>query len=189
MLFEPKHILEGNLIQLQKTQATFEIADALYKLIDKNRKHLLPWVGLADTNITSNREEAFLHLIKMIDKWNEQTAFTYLIFENKTFRLIGIIGVNQTQPDHKAVELHFWLGSEYCKKGYMREAVKLIEKEFFFLEFERITIKSDVENYATRNLAVKSGYRLEGTLRHSGWCNQFRMYRDYNIFAKLKAEQ
>ncbi len=189
MLFEPKHILEGKLIQLQKTHATFELADALYKLIDRNRKHLLPWIEIANPENLSSREEAFLHLIKLVDKWNEQIDFTYLIFENKTFRLIGTIGVHQPFPAHKGIELHFWLGNEYCKKGYMREAVKLIENEFFFLEFERISIKSDVENYATRNLAIKSGYRLEGTLRHSGWCNQFRMYRDYNIFAKLKAER
>ncbi len=189
MLFEPKHILEGERIQLQKAQATFEIADSLFKIIEKNRKHLLPWIEIADPNCITSREDAFIYLTKMNNKWAEQTDFEYLIFENKSFRLIGLICVHLENNEHKGLFLNFWLSNDYCKKGYMREAVKLIEKEFFFLEFERITIKSDVENYAARNLSVKSGYRLEGTMRHVYWSNQFHMFRDFNIFAKLKSEQ
>ncbi len=188
MLFEPRTILESDRIQLHKPQATFETANALYQLVDKNRKHLLPWVDMADKVITGSPEDAFVHLTNMVEKWKSQYAFEYLIYETRSSKLIGVIGVYQPYPEHKSVEVGFWIAKDYSRRGFMREALRLIEKEFFFLEFERIVIRSDIENYGARNLAIKSGYRLEGTLRHSCWSNQFHMYRDLNVFAKIKNE-
>lgn len=188
MLFEPRCILEGINVCLQKPHATFETADMLFHLVEQNRRYLLPWVDMADSDITGSREEAFLHLVDMTKKWQRQYAFEYLIFDRQTNLLIGLIGAYQPFPEHKSIEIGFWIDQKFTHRGRAREALQLMEDEFFFLEFERIVVRIDTGNQRACHFIEKCGYRLEGTLRHACWSNQFGAYRDLNIFAKLKSE-
>lgn len=188
MLFEPKSVLEGINVRLQKPYATFETADILFRLVKQNRRYLLPWVDMADSNITGSHEEAFLHLVDMTKKWQSQYAFEYLIFESQTNLLIGLIGAYQPFPEHKSIEIGFWIDQKHTHRGMAREALQLVESEFFFLEFERIVVRIDTGNQRACHFIERCNYRLEGTLRHAFWSNQFGTYRDLNIFAKLKSE-
>lgn len=188
MLFEPKPVLKGTQIYLKKPKPTFEMADMLFHLIEQNRDYLLPWVEMADLDITGSLEDTFLHLVNMTSKWFRQYAFEYLIFDNKTNQLIGLIGAYQPFPEHKSIEVGFWMSKNFTRQGKVCEALHLIETEFFFLEFERIVIRIDSNNHRARHFTIKCGYQFEGTLRHAYWSNQLRAYRDLDIFAKLKNE-
>ena len=189
MLFEPKTVLRGAEIYLQKPSVLFETADKLFSLIDKNRKTLLPWIEMADAKKTSSREDAFLHLAKMAEKWQSQCGFVYLIYENENHHLIGMIEAEQSAPEHKKIEVGFWMCETENKADKICEALRLVEKEFFYLEFERIEIRLDSDNHKARKLAEACGYKAEGILRHAYWSQQFYKYRDLVILAKLKQEE
>ncbi|MBR4932542.1 MAG: GNAT family N-acetyltransferase [Alphaproteobacteria bacterium] len=186
MFFEPRTQLTGDKITLIKPRALFSEIATLFQLIDNNRKNLLPWLTLIQTPTLKNQEDIFKLLLEIESKWKQQEIFTYLVYHNET--LIGIISALISVPANNGTEIYFWQSKEFTKKGFIQQALSLIEKEFFFLGVERLSIKCDVENYTARGIAIKAGYRLEGIMRHAYWNAPLKSYRDLYVFSKIKNE-
>lgn len=183
----PPIVLVGERITLKKPIATFELAQEMFNVVQRNREHILPWLEWADKSITKTPEDSFIFLAQADKKRESGELFEYLIHDNKTNSIIGGLGVSHTDKrrQHK-IEIGYWLDKESCGNGYVQEAVRLIEKIFFDLGFIRLVIRVDVNNQASRKTAEKLGYTFEGISFKDRWCGYTKTYRDMIIFSKTK---
>jgi len=94
-------------------------------------------------------------------------TFSWGIYEEKTRKLIGWIGLVEFKEEFQRCEIGYWLGEQYWKKGYMTEALSCIT-EFCFkdLNCKRVQAKHAVENIASGKVMLKSGFEKEGILRN-----------------------
>lgn len=187
MLFEPKSLLKGDKIYLEKPQPTFELAEKLFNLIEDNRLYLLPWVCFIGGHFLINKEEVFKLLLNAQTAWREQTAFTYLIYTRQS-DLIGMISAHACEPNNAGLSLKLWIKKTESHKGFAYEAIRLIEKEFFFLGIERLVLSCDINNYKARNLALKADFKYEGISGHAYWNPILKAYCDLIVCAKVNEE-
>ncbi len=185
MLFQPRAVLEGQHINLKRPTLQIATANQLLNAIDTNRKFILPWFQQTGNPTYRNTEDAFCRLIQIEAHWINQTLFTYFIY-TKENKLIGLISAQPTKPENCGLNLHFWITKKQAHQGFMKEAIQLIEKEFFFLGTERIMISCDIENAQARLLATHSGYKLESKTRHGYWNPLTKKFHDLYVFAKIK---
>ena len=99
---------------------------------------------------------------------------------------MGMISALNINENAKSMEIGYWISSRFCGKGYMQEAVSLLEKEFFEQGINRIVIKTDILNVKSANVAQRCGYILEGVLRQESFSKNEQRYRDINVFSKLR---
>lgn len=117
-------------------------------------------------------------------QWDKIEYGIYL--EDKYLGNIGIFDINMT---NKSAEIWYRLDKDFTQKGYMTEAVKILEKEAFEnFELNRIQIKCDERNIASAGVAKKCGYMLEWKLRECSFAEYFDDLRNDLYFSKLKSE-
>ena len=81
------------------------------------------------------------------------------------------------------------MSSCHTRKGYITEAVKIIEKEVFLnLNLNRIQICCDEQNLASKKLAIKCGYICEAVLRDQRFSEYHDEFHNGLIFSKLRSE-
>ncbi len=177
--------LKGKRITLQKAIKSFEMAQAHNHEVKKSLAELSPWLGWACP--TYKVEDSYEYLQGCVHEWDKGTEFNYMILdENKNF--MGMISALNVREKDKCLEIGYWISTSYAGKGYMQEAVKLIEKEFFDLGINRIVIHTDVLNKKSANVPQKLGYVLEGIQRQALWNKKEQKFRDINTFSKLRIE-
>lgn len=179
--------IEGQKITLERAKATFELANELFALVENSRENLLPWLPWALKNKTP--EDEFDYLLNWCQKnWKEEKGYAYVIRENTSGHLVGSIDFFKTDNMHKNGEIGYWLDIEYIGKGYMSEAVKLLETEVFNQGFNRIVISNDTRNLRSANVAERAGYHLDGILRQASWSESENCFVDTNVWSKIKAD-
>lgn len=186
----PNKTIIGERIILSKPEVTFEFAMERFAIIEKNREHLLPWLAWAMPEFTKTAEDSFIFAYDADKDWEKHERFEYIIYDKVTKEDYGSIGVmKQGSSYNKTFELGFWLKKESCGKGFMLEAVKLLEDEFFNLGAERLIIRNDVNNVKSRKVAEKAGFRFEGCQRHGAWSKYMKKFVDLNVFSKLRNDE
>lgn len=179
-----KSEINGNRITLKKAAPSFELAKEVFALIDCSREHLLPWLGWANTTLRAEDSYGFL---SFSDKsWSKGKEFAYAIFKDNIF--MGFITVLNVSSEHKRAEIGYWIGKPFAQNGYIQEAVKILEKELFDNDFNKLIIHTDVQNEASANVARKCGYVFEGVLRQHIYSSALEQCRDINVFSKLKQD-
>lgn len=184
-MIEFNNILAGERIELRRTMPNIQTAEILFKTIDKNREHLAPW--LDRVNLTNTIEDELKYLFDKEEKvkiWDKIEYGIYL--EDKYLGNINIFDINMT---NKSAEIWYRLDKDFSQKGYMTEAVKILEKEAFEnFKLNRIQIKCDERNIASAGVAKKCGYILEWKLRECVFVEYFDDLRSDLYFSKLKSE-
>lgn len=105
--------------------------------------------------------------------------------ENGAF--IGSSGLHRIDWSIPKFEIGYWLATEFEGKGYMTEAVEAIT-QFAFQELKarRIEIRCDEENIKSREVAVRAGFELEGTLKQDSMSMDGKSLRNTCIYAKIQ---
>ncbi len=182
----PQEILKGRRIYLERARATFTEANERYALIDKNRDYISPWLDWAMISITKAPEDCYTFLAKANKRWDDEEVYEYTIKEASSQKIIGGLGVmKRGRSIDKHFEIGYWLGKDFCSKGYMQEAVKLIEKEFFALGTKRLVIRNEVNNEKSRNVGTSLGYEFEGLQKSARYSTYLEKFVDINVFAKI----
>lgn len=121
----------------------------------------LPWVPYALTNEDSieNTQRA----IANFENFEDELRFS--IIERETGTFLGAIGLMIVNRDIPYFEIGYWLRTSHVGKGYMTEAVCLIE-EYAFKELnaKRVEIKASDKNIKSYAIAERCGYIYEGKL-------------------------
>ncbi len=184
MIFKPARRLNGNLIYLEQKTPSFELATTFFNLLKNNEKHLKYWFQVVDIPMFQDETETFCYLYQLYSNNQKQPSFSYFIYTPDN-QLIGFLYAFSTQPQNAGLTIQFWMDKSKTRHGFMSEALRLIEKEFFFAGIERLTICCPIENTKARNLAIKSGYLLEGTAHHIYWNAFDKTFDDLSVFAKV----
>jgi ribosomal-protein-serine acetyltransferase len=185
MAMKFKNQLKGERITLKRTKPTLKMANTMFNVIEKNRKHLEPW--LPWPKFTQKVEDSLKYLFDKEEKTKEGKKIEYGLYVKNEY--IGNISLFDINEKEKSAEIGYWISSSHLKKGYTTEAVGIIEKEGFEnLGLNRLQILCDEENKGSAGVAKKCGYKYEGKLRENSFNNHFNNFRNSLVFSKLKRE-
>lgn len=149
---------------------------------DKNRLFLRKYLLWVDK--TNSLEDCAAATDMFAQKWNEGTIFAYSIVLQHTGKVIGSIDVHNISYDNHSAEIGYWLAEEHNGRGYMSQAVQLIEKQAFLCGINRLVIAVQKENAASARVAEHNHYVYEGTLKQALY--KYGTFYDEMIYAKLK---
>ena len=181
------HTVQGERIVLKRARATFKLAEELIAAVNESRTDLLPWLPWALEN--KKAEDEFGWLLNWCEKnWREKIGYAYIVRKKDDGKLLGSIDFMKVNASWKCGEIGYWLRSSEVGHGYMNEAVKLLEKEVFARDFNRIIIINDTRNTRSANVAARAGYHLDGVLRQDRTSPTENIFVDTNIWSKLKSE-
>lgn len=185
MTYKFKNELKGQRISLKMVEPTIECGKEKFELIDSNREHLKFWFEWVAG--TKKVEDTLKFLFIICDEISKGEKAVYGIYlENK---LIGDISIFNLSEQKRSGEIGYWMSKDYTQKGYMTEAVKILESEAFETQgLNRIVIQCDERNIASSGVAKKCEYQFEGKLREDSLSSDLNNFRNTLIFSKLKSD-
>lgn len=143
--------------------AKSEQADILYELVKNNREFLQDYFPVTVEQITSP-EEAEKNIISYRDQWRKNKLRLYFITHDDT--PCGLMYFRNIDERYCKCELAYFIDDRAKGKGVTTGALKnAVNIAFNQLDMNKVYCKIDVQNTASRRVAEKSGFKLEGTLR------------------------
>ncbi|MFZ6751337.1 GNAT family N-acetyltransferase [Undibacterium sp. Ren11W] len=136
---------------------------ALKASLPELRRYLgfLPWVKPDPT-----LESAELYCRTTYIDYLNRKNLLYFIFEKSSGQLLGAAGLYRIDWTLPKAEVGYWSNSATAGHGFISEAVlKLIDFAFQELAMLRLELVSDEDNLASRQLAERCQFELEGILR------------------------
>lgn len=101
--------------------------------------------------------------------WRENAAYTFAAVTKGTGALVGAVGLHRRAPGNtpdRQVELGYWTAKEHRGAGLTTEAARAVVRwAFTDLGVERVEWLAQAGHEASRSVALKVGFRMEGTLR------------------------
>ena len=155
------------------------------KLRMSSKSFLVPWEPSWDASSCTRR--AYLRYFKNSNYLaNMDRAYSFLIFKTDDKTLLGGINIgNVRRGVSQSASLGYWIGEKYSRKGYMKEALKLLIPSLFVdLRLNRIEAATLEENIASKSLLKKIGFKKEGVLRKYLKING--TWRDHILYGLLE---
>jgi len=139
-------------------------APLLKEAVDSSLDDLRPWMPWAADEPQTLDEKVEL-LRQFRGKFDLGHDFTYGIFDRDEAAVVGGTGLH-TRVDPAAFEIGYWIRTDRTGRGLCTEATAALTRAAFELtEIERIEIRVDPANAASRAIPRKLGYTEEATLR------------------------
>lgn len=114
--------------------------------------------------------------------WRNGEHFGFGIFDWSANRLLGSVGLNQRNHQHRSANLGYWVRMTSQRRGVAAKAVRLVARfGFRQLALERIEIVALPDNQASRRTAERAGARFEAIARRRIWDGQ--QARDGAVYA------
>jgi len=115
-------------------------------------------------------EDAQIFIQKTKKSLQKKSEFVFGIELKNRKEVIGCIGLDKVNFEHKNAELGYWLGSKYWSQGIVTKAGKLILKfGFEKLKLHRIWCCIFSDNPASKKVVEKLGFKREGLHRETSW--------------------
>jgi RimJ/RimL family protein N-acetyltransferase len=138
--------------------------EALAESLVELRRYLasLPWVAAEQTlesaeTFCRNGEANFI----------ARRDLPFFVFEKRTGNLVASAGLHRTVWQTPKTEVGYWCRTRASGHGFVTEAVSaLTEYAFQHMRAVRVELITDEENAASRKVAERSGFVLEGILRN-----------------------
>lgn len=166
LLFPVPDSIETQRLHLRQFQLDDapELHAALSESIRELRANLwfLPWVSEEPTirSAEVRCRKAKANFLLRID-------LPYLAFEKASGRLVGSMGLHRTDWSLPKTEVGYWLRTGATGKGYATEGVSaLVAWASNGLGAARVELVTDEKNLASRAVAERCGFMLEGVLHH-----------------------
>jgi ribosomal-protein-serine acetyltransferase len=137
-------------------------AEAVHALARSNREHLLPWLPWAE------KLDSIDGTIEFIDgavrQFERGDGFSALVrWKGKP---VGAVGLHYISTQRSQTEIGYWMDRAHWGRGLMTRCVRgLLAHVFDELGLNRVEIRCDVDNAASRRIPEKLGFRQEGVLR------------------------
>ncbi|MBI9067536.1 MAG: GNAT family N-acetyltransferase [Salinivirgaceae bacterium] len=164
-------------------------------LIEIEQKHLPDlFILFSDKKVTefynletfTSEDEAKILLNYFIERNSKQLSLRWGIAQKGTSDLIGTIGFNNYQKNHKA-NIGYDLQSEYWNQEFISEALpEVIKYGFEKLEINRVEAEIMPGNPASERVLVKNGFKIEGLLRD--WMLWNNNHYDMLMYSLLKKD-
>jgi len=162
-----------------------EHAPALFKCIDHDRERLrefLPWVDATRTVL-----DVAVYITITLDRWEKGEMFDYSVFLREDESFLGVMDVHEISWEERRCEIGFWVLGEQEGKGYISEALGVLEQALFKIGLNRLEIRCSSNNEKSAGVPRRNGYTLEKTLNlHTLEQGSFQ---DTLVFAKIKPKK
>ena len=90
----------------------------------------------------------------------------FLLLDKDTAQIVGVTGLHRPQWSVPKAEIGYWGRVSRARQGYICEAVGAVTAYAFdHLGAVKVELVTDEENRASRRVAERCGYALEGVLR------------------------
>jgi RimJ/RimL family protein N-acetyltransferase len=104
------------------------------------------------------------------ESWQHGEQFAFAIRETDSHTLLGGVGLNQRNRQHRSANLGYWIRRSRQGHGIAASAGRLAAAYGFAqLELIRIDILTAPDNLASRRTAERIGARFESMARHRLW--------------------
>ena len=138
--------------------------EALVESLVELRRFLssLPWVAAEQTlesaeTFCRNGEANFI----------ARRDLPFFVFERRTGKLVASTGLHRTVWQTPKTEVGYWCRTKSTGHGFVSEAVgALTDYAFQHIKAVRVELITDEANAASRRVAERSGFVLEGILRN-----------------------
>ena len=158
-------------------------AEAVFQIIDKNRKHLKQWLPWLDDSKTV--EDLRQYIQNDITEFKKKEGCDFGIWYEGQW--IGGIGFSSFGTKNRKTSIGYWLSEDFQGKGIMTDSVRaLVNYGFEQLNLNRIVIRCAVENTKSRAIPIRLGFKEEGVLRQSEWL--YDHFVDLVVYGLLKDE-
>jgi len=141
-------------------------AEMLFRLIERNRRHLRQWLPWLDANTSIDYTRSFVRQSQ--EQFSNKRGFqTAIWFDNA---IAGIIGYHPIDWQNRAAMIGYWLGEEFQSKGIMTAACQaLVNHAINELKLHRVEIRCATGN--TRSCAIPERLRFtrEGVIKDGEW--------------------
>ncbi len=119
----------------------------------------------------------------------EGRALALFLVRRQDTRLLGAITLdNIRRGPSQSAQVGYWIGEDYARQGYMREALAaVVAHAFAALDLGRIEAACLPENVASRGLLERSGFAYEGVAKSYLQING--RWRDHVLYASLRADR
>jgi ribosomal-protein-alanine N-acetyltransferase len=118
--------------------------------------------------IAKTLEDA-LGLIQSVDEGIEKNqSINWGITLKGEDKVIGVVGIVRTTPEHHRAEIGYLLAGEHHKKGIISEAIKeILHFGFLQLNLHLIEAVTDPRNTASISVLKKLGFNMDGHFREN----------------------
>lgn len=158
-------------------------AEALFALVDANRRHLRRWLPWLDANSAVSHTQEFVQATQK--QFADNSGFVAGIWY--CGELAGVIGHNRVDWENRISYYGYWLAEGFQGKGIMTQSCRaLIHHDFAELHLNRIDIRCAVENSKSRAIPERLGFRNEGAIRQAEWLHD--KFVDLVVYGLLESE-
>lgn len=166
-------------------------AEEIYAVADANREHIgqwMPWVAVT-RSAADSRAYAERALRDFAERRQMHMAMVY------RGRIVGgtgwvdwkdysTSGMNVTGA---TADIGYWVAADLQGRGIVTRSVRaMIDLAFREYQMHRLTIRAEPQNRRSCAVALRLGFRHEGTLRHV--CRWNDRWIDHNLYALLAEE-
>ena len=158
-------------------------AEELFRLSDRNREHLGPWMHWIDG--TTSVDDTRGYLRGVLENFTQGKEYGFAIMEREEH--VGSIGLRLVE-DASEAEIGYWISAGAEGRGLITRATQaLIRFAFEDLGLNRVVILCAVENTRSRAVPERLGFTVEGTHRERD-VNPNREPMDQVAYALLRSE-
>lgn len=171
---------KSNGYTLKPVPPTIKYAQEIYKIFSKDTENMIFWAP------NGNFQSPEQTLINYYNRNRSTRSLMFGIFQND--KLLGEIGFSNVDEKNGVCHVGYWLRKSARDKNIISKLLPRIEKLAFEQDWcHKISLHCDSENIASKKIAEKNGYILEGVIRQdSKWPDG--SLRDKLYFGKLKSE-
>lgn len=145
----------------------FEPADAEAVLTACQDPEIPRWTSVPSP-YTREHAEDFVGRI-CPEGWRDDLVYNFAVVNRDGGRLVGAMGLVRLEHLHSAqrqAELGYWTVKEHRGRGLTAEAAEAVVRwALGDLGVERLEWHAEAGNHGSRAVALKVGFRMEGTLR------------------------
>lgn len=134
--------------------------------VGESLAELRPWMPWAREPMSIEQTEE--HCRRMTARWHAREEIDFCFYRKADGVLVGKGGLHTIDWDIPKLEIGYWIRSSCTGRGYATEAtLALVDFARGHLGAHRLEITCDARNAASRRVAEKSGFQLEGIRRAS----------------------
>lgn len=117
------------------------------------------------------------------------TALPLFLTLRNTGDILGAVTLdNVRRGPAQAGTLGYWIGEQYARQGYMREAIDAVTHyAFATLDLSRLEAACLPENKASRGVLEKSGFKYEGVAQ--SYLQIGGRWRNHVLYANLRGDR
>lgn len=137
----------------------------VYTVIEKNRERLIMYFPKTSRSI-KDLETSNKFVRQKIKQASQKEQFCFVVVLKSNSEIIGMVMIKNIDWTIPKGELAYFIDKDFEGMGITSNAVKwVVQYCFEQLEMEKLYIKFNPENVASKKVAINNGFEKEGLLK------------------------